>query len=836
MFQKKIWDTLWEKQVISDWDESSDLVFSVLKEEIIDFKEKKILEAGSGTGRISLALAKEGANVTLVDFSEPALLQSKQRFENAGLEGEFILSDIFNMKEISDNTFDIVWNAGVIEHFDYDQQIKVFTELKRVLKPNGLLITLNPNAKCIPYQLGKWFMESTKQWSYGQEFPIFSLEKICKEVGMDFKKEYSVGFEQSLNFLSQLPHSNNIRNTIELWYNSLQEKYKENLDGYLVVTICKNSKLGESQNEFRDLYSIRERQIKESIIILSSVHLTDDLWQRAQQVASELTQHDYQVIFINNKSITLNIDCDWNKLNYIEIDQLLSRCILNSSQIVNGILMIDRIDFIKDSTGNIFYIKDSFINKVVKFFCTKESKVITYLPEYSSVLSELKRELGINIYYDCVDEMTGFHNTKKVVIDENRLIKICDGIIVTSNALFVRKGLKNTNCIIVPNGVNYNHYANIGEKPLELQNLEGPIIGYVGAIAYWFDQELICKLATMHPDWNFVLIGSIYTNVDKLELYSNIHLLGKKEYQLIARYMQNFDVGIIPFENNELIINTNPIKYYEYIAAGIPVVSTIMPELISKPYVKVTNSLNEFENEIIRYLNSDKNKLVDVDFLKENSWSERVNQILNMFNNNSEYKRKDTLQEIITTYEDNKEKLPILYLLLAEIYVELNKENIAMEYLKIFSKKSPNHSHLIQAKLYLHFNELEEVKKVLISIDNYSSYDAELWSKIGENHLRLYTLRKTLEFDKALELSDEMLVLSDRSYLEEVGNIYYDVEQYDDALNFYIEAYANCGRILSIESAINFSTILKEKGDIELAKIILDPHMLFLDNLKKKNY
>ncbi|MEI2439430.1 methyltransferase domain-containing protein [Priestia megaterium] len=832
MFQKEIWDTLWGQQKFSDWDESAELVYSVLKKEIGDFKEKRILEAGSGTGRISLALAKEGAKVTLMDFSETALLQSEQRFKQVGLHAEFILADIFNMESIPDNTYDVVWNAGVIEHFDYEQQLKALDEMNRVLKPNGILITLNPNAKCLPYQLGKWFMESTEQWPYGQELPIFSLEGVCKEVGMTFIREYSVGLEQSLNFLSQIPNSNFIKNAFEKWSNSLNEQYKENMEGYLKVTICKKTyeKEDVSEEGYKELYSIRENQKKKNIIMLSSVHFLEDLWQRHQQLATEFINKGYQVIFVNNRSTILNINIDFSKMNDTEIKYFFSQ-IVTESPIVNGILMINRIDFLVDSTGQKFNIKDTFINFIISFFHNSNTNIITYLPEFSNILSNVKKQLDLKIYYDCVDEMTGFYNTKKVVLDENKLLEICDGVIVTSNTLFVRKGIKNKKCILVPNGVNYKEYRIKKEKPIDLQNLRGPIIGYVGAIAHWFDQELICKLAEKHPNWNFVLIGTVYVNVDKLKLYSNIHILGKREYNLVPNYMQYFDVGIIPFKDSELIVNTNPIKYYEYVAASIPVVSTIMPELIGKPYVYVVSSLEEFNIGLENALGPHKD-IVDVDYLKENSWYERSNKIIKFVEDDLfEIDRKSTLLKIINIYEGNKDNLPILYLLLAEIFLELGEDNKSKQYLNIFTQKAPQQSPLTQIRLFLHFKELGEVKRVLMSMNGCSNYDTEIWNSKGDNYLKVYALRKISEYEEALTLADQILEEDDRSFLEEVGNIYYDVEQYDDAFKFYIEAFSNKGKINSLEGAINFANLLKNKGEIELAKKVLEPHSSIVEKL-----
>ncbi|MCM2531962.1 class I SAM-dependent methyltransferase [Neobacillus pocheonensis] len=211
MFQKKIWDNLWAEKEFSDWDSSSQNIYDSIIKEAGKLEGKKILEAGSGTGRISLRFAMEGADVTLLDFSEIAIEQSKERFNKRNLKAEFITCDIMNMKDIPDNTYDVVWNAGVLEHFDKNQLCSSITEMKRILKPDGILITINPNAKCLLYRIGKWYMEKTNQWSYGQELPIYTLKEIGEELGLSLLDEYSIGFKESLDFFSFLPESQLVR-------------------------------------------------------------------------------------------------------------------------------------------------------------------------------------------------------------------------------------------------------------------------------------------------------------------------------------------------------------------------------------------------------------------------------------------------------------------------------------------------------------------------------------------------------------------------------------------------------------------------------------------------
>lgn len=152
--QKKIWDQLWSREVSYHWDSLSQTIYDKIMEVTGGIEGKRILEAGSGTGKISLRLAAEHAEVTLVDYSENALYNSRSAFYSAKVPGTFVLSDIREMR-LPDQHFDLTWNAGVLEHFEEEERIAILREMKRVTKPGGTMLILTPFAECLPYRAGK---------------------------------------------------------------------------------------------------------------------------------------------------------------------------------------------------------------------------------------------------------------------------------------------------------------------------------------------------------------------------------------------------------------------------------------------------------------------------------------------------------------------------------------------------------------------------------------------------------------------------------------------------------------------------------------------------------
>src|SRR5438445_346788 len=115
--------------------------------------------------------------------------------------------------------------------------------------------------------------------------------------------------------------------------------------------------------------------------------------------------------------------------------------------------------------------------------------------------------------------------------------------------------------------------------PEDLRRLPRPIIGFFGLLADWVDMSLVRELALARPGWSFALIGKATTDLGALRGLANVYLLGQKPYSVLPGYCRGFDVGIIPFRRNELTIRANPLKLREYLAAGVPVVSTRLPEV-----------------------------------------------------------------------------------------------------------------------------------------------------------------------------------------------------------------------------------------------------------------
>lgn len=207
--------------------------------------------------------------------------------------------------------------------------------------------------------------------------------------------------------------------------------------------------------------------------------------------------------------------------------------------------------------------------------------VWTYLPWYPDRLRPRR------LVYDCVDEHAAYPGVNSAMIRaaEARLLERADLVFVTAEGLSAGRRERARRLVHLPNGVDAAAFAapaapaeDAAAAP-ELAGLPRPVAGYVGALYAWIDLDLLAAAARAKPSWSFVLIGPTDRDLSALGALGNVHYLGPRPRERVPAYVRSFDVGLNPFRATELARHVNPLKVYEYLAAGIPVVSTDMPEV-----------------------------------------------------------------------------------------------------------------------------------------------------------------------------------------------------------------------------------------------------------------
>jgi hypothetical protein len=228
----------------------------------------------------------------------------------------------------------------------------------------------------------------------------------------------------------------------------------------------------------------------------------------------------------------------------------------------------------------------------IKETCRK--KVIVWIGSPSPLAIHMLNQLDYALsVYDCMDDFPAFHNNSKNIYEhEKQILKRVDIVLTASNALYDKVLPNARRVLMAPNGVDlrrFHQFPDAVERPKDLPSGK-TIIGYHGIIGEWFDLELICRLAQCRPKWKFVLIGPKAMNIKRSTVPHNVIFLGQKPHDMLPMYVSFFDVGIIPFTESQVSYHSNPIKAYEYLAMGVPVVSTPIAELMHLKEVVYTAS------------------------------------------------------------------------------------------------------------------------------------------------------------------------------------------------------------------------------------------------------
>lgn len=263
----------------------------------------------------------------------------------------------------------------------------------------------------------------------------------------------------------------------------------------------------------------------------------------------------------------------------------------------------------------------------------KDIQLWTFMPTMVELVGKLREK---KLIYYCVDEWSEFSFIDKETIRdmERRLIEKADLVITTAEKLYEDKKKHNPNTHLIRHGVDFHHFAKAldasTEEPGELRSIPRPRIGFYGLIHEWIDLRVVEEAAKAHPEWSFVMIGKVSCDASFLKPYSNVHFLGQKPYESLPGYCKGFDVGLIPFAINALTINVNPIKLREYLAAGLPVVSTRLPEIT--PYagvVHLAEDAGQFIQGITQALNETGDEWVQKRqaAVAHETWEARVDEI-----------------------------------------------------------------------------------------------------------------------------------------------------------------------------------------------------------------
>jgi glycosyltransferase involved in cell wall biosynthesis len=292
------------------------------------------------------------------------------------------------------------------------------------------------------------------------------------------------------------------------------------------------------------------------------------------------------------------------------------------------------------------YYKERLNQTLDEFTQSPEGQRIALFTMISPALNSyipLLRKAGYKIAYWCLDDWEAMGWPKVPANTEVRMIEAADYLMAVSKPLvaMMEKHAQGKPVYYIPNGFNRKCFPNqIGKPPMPedlVTSQELTFIYWGNLVESWLDWALLTAVALAHPNWSFNLIGKIdNTNLENTNhaenvrpALPNVHYLGEKRVEELYPYGCHSDIAMIHFKNNPLTQAVSPIKSFEYLACGLPVISSPMPELDSSPNTFQVRTPQEFEEAVEQIRQQDLiRKPVDEAYLSKTSWEHRAKTFL----------------------------------------------------------------------------------------------------------------------------------------------------------------------------------------------------------------
>lgn len=391
----------------------------------------------------------------------------------------------------------------------------------------------------------------------------------------------------------------------------------------------------------------------QNIICISSIDW-DFIWQGHQEIVSTLAKNGNRVLFVENTGVRTPGIRDIPRIkkrvkNWLKGVKGVRREAENLYIFSPLVLPFPYSRFARWINRHLIL---SVLEKWMRIMSFSDPIVWTFLPTPLSVdiINNLIKKLLI---YYCIDDFSVSSATvKKIKAPEERLLKIADLVFVTSKTLHNHCAKYNNKVYTFPFAVDFNEFESVrlsdNYATEELGNIEKPIIGYVGGIHKWIDQKLVRASVERHPEYSFVFVGPLQTDVTLLSGFKNVHFLGNKDHEKLPFFIKEFDVCIIPYSLTDYTKSVYPTKLNEYLAMSKAVVSTNLPEVaaFNKEYgdiVYVSGDEESFGKYIEKSLSEDSPDLMNrrIAAARENNWENRIEGMSSLIEKEIEGKMLD---------------------------------------------------------------------------------------------------------------------------------------------------------------------------------------------------
>lgn len=360
------------------------------------------------------------------------------------------------------------------------------------------------------------------------------------------------------------------------------------------------------------------------LVILSSIDW-DYHWQRPQQLAVQFASLGLRTIYVQatRKKVIAK-----TPLSDATLIAQLSNMLASNAIMDREVTICSPVSEFEVEGQSARVVTAHWLQALVNTFQLKRPIFWVVGWHWGETVDVLKA-LG-TVVYDCVDELSGFvWATPTLLRSEARLLENADVVTAVSPLLLQEKKRTNPRVYLLPNGVDFEHFREGSGESASSSLWPRPVIGYIGVLAEWVDLNLVARVALRHPEWTFVLAGSLEGgDIQPVKGLPNVHLLGRVDHELVPQLLAQFDVGIVPFcIGKNRLKYADSIKVYEYLAAGLPVVTTPYGDIASlTELVTVVDTPDDFEAAIQRALEDRDSSKVEQRrrFARCNSWATRA--------------------------------------------------------------------------------------------------------------------------------------------------------------------------------------------------------------------
>lgn len=376
-------------------------------------------------------------------------------------------------------------------------------------------------------------------------------------------------------------------------------------------------------------------------LLFSTADWDAQYWTNKQYTAKQLSQNGFSVLYVESVGLRppkIGSSKDWKRIfRRLKLGIKGPRVVEKDIWVLSPLLL----PFLhKNKIVSLF--NQVILSFLVKRFIYKNNFknpiIWSYHPYILRLVEHIKNEMVI---YHCVDDLksvpgidgSAFRTLEKI------FLKRADYVFTTSQALELECSKYNHNTHYFSNVVDQVHFNSAfftASLPVELEKIPCPRLGYIGVLSdFKIDFPLLFELAMKNPKWNFILIGDEREGqnnllLKKMRKINNIHFLGHRDYNLLPSYLAGFDVGLLPTLINDYTKYMFPMKYYEYLAAGLPVVSTALDfTRYVQDGLEKGNDAETFSKAIAKQLSRGKLKFEESKiYVGDNTWSKRMDKML----------------------------------------------------------------------------------------------------------------------------------------------------------------------------------------------------------------